>query len=108
METMTDIKITNTSNSRLSEVDFKNIEFGKHISDHMLIANCYYGEWNAPEIVPFANLSLSPATLALHYGQTVFEGMKAFKMKDGRVNIFRLDKHFERFNRSLLSRNSCW
>ncbi len=101
METMTEIKITKTKNSKISEVDFKNIEFGKHISDHMLVANCYHGVWHEPEIVPFGNLSLSPATLALHYGQTVFEGMKAFKMKDGRTNIFRLDKHFDRFNRSL-------
>jgi branched-chain amino acid aminotransferase len=51
--------------------------------------------------MPFANLSLSPATLALHYGQTVFEGMKAFRMDDGRVNIFRMERHYERFTRSL-------
>jgi branched-chain amino acid aminotransferase len=67
----------------------------------MLMADCYYGEWKEPAIVPFSNLSLSPTTLALHYGQTVFEGMKAFRMADGRVNIFRLEKHFERLNRSL-------
>jgi len=63
--------------------------------------------WQQPMILPFANLSLSPATLALHYGQTVFEGMKAFRMttrsgeRDNLVNIFRIDKHYERFVRSL-------
>ena len=49
----------------------------------------------------FANLSLSPATLALHYGQTVFEGMKAFRMHDGRINVFRIERHYERFGKSL-------
>jgi branched-chain amino acid aminotransferase len=101
METMTDIKVTRTKLSKLAEVDFNHLEFGKYTSDHMLVADFYQGQWNEPQIVPFANLSLSPTALCLHYGQTVFEGMKAFRMKDGRVNIFRIDKHYERFNRSL-------
>ena len=101
METMTGIKVTRTKHSKLSEVDFNHLEFGKYTSDHMLVADYYHGQWNEPAIVPFANLSLSPTALCLHYGQTVFEGMKAFRMKDGRVNIFRIDTHFERFNRSL-------
>ncbi len=49
----------------------------------MLVADYYKGEWHDAQIVPYANLSLSPSTLALHYGQTVFEGMKAFRMQDG-------------------------
>lgn len=101
METMTDIKVTRTKQSKLTEVDFNHLEFGKHTSDHMLVADFFHGEWGSPQIVPFANLSLSPTTLALHYGQTVFEGMKAFRKQDGKVNIFRIDKHHERFNRSL-------
>ena len=101
METMTDIKVTTTKHSKLSEVDFSHLEFGKYTSDHMLVADYYQGEWSEPQIVPFANLSLSPTALCLHYGQTVFEGMKAFRMKDGQVNIFRIDRHFERFKRSL-------
>ena len=98
---MTGFKVTRTKHSRLAEMDFTHLEFGKHTSDHMLVADFCDGQWNEPQIVPFANLSISPTALALHYGQTVFEGMKAFRMQDGRVNIFRLDKHFERFNRSL-------
>jgi branched-chain amino acid aminotransferase len=101
MEAVSKIKIVKTASSRLSEVDFNQLEFGKHISDHMLVADFCQGAWSQPELVPFGNLSLSPTTLALHYGQTVFEGMKAFRMKDGKVNIFRIDKHYERFNRSL-------
>jgi len=101
MELMTEIKIRETSRSRIHEVDFAHLEFGKFISDHMLVCDYYDDGWHEPQIVPFANLSLSPATLAFHYGQTVFEGMKAFHMQDGHINIFRMDKHYERFVRSL-------
>lgn len=101
MEIVTGIKVIKTKHSKLPEVDFNRLEFGNHFSDHMLIADCLDGKWNEPEIVPFANLSISPATVALQYGQTVFEGMKAFRMQDGSINIFRIDKHYERFSRSL-------
>lgn len=101
MELTTTIRIRKTSQSRLHETDFSRLQFGKHFSDHMLICDFHDGQWHEPLIAPFANLSLSPATLAFHYGQTVFEGMKAFRMADGRVNIFRLDKHYDRFVRSL-------
>jgi branched-chain amino acid aminotransferase len=101
METLTDIFIRKTKRSRIQEVDFGQLEFGKYISDHMLITDYANGEWQAAQIVPFTNLSMSPATLALHYGQTVFEGMKAFRMEDGRINIFRLERHYDRFVRSL-------
>ncbi len=100
META-EIIIRKTKRSGLREVDFENLEFGKYVADHMLICDYIDGEWQVPQIVPFANLSLSPATLALHYGQTVFEGMKAFRMDNGNVNIFRMDKHYQRLVRSL-------
>ncbi|HYF30418.1 MAG TPA: branched-chain amino acid aminotransferase [Chitinophagaceae bacterium] len=100
METV-DIIIRKTKHSRITEVDFMELGFGTHVSDHMFLCDYFDGEWQLPQIVPFANLSLSPATLALHYGQTVFEGMKAFLMEDNRVNIFRMYKHHERINRSL-------
>jgi branched-chain amino acid aminotransferase len=101
MELITGIKVRKALHSRISEVDFDHLEFGKHISDHMLICDYYNNEWQEPLITPFANLSLSPATLAFHYGQTVFEGMKAFLMDDGRINIFRMEKHYSRFGKSL-------
>jgi branched-chain amino acid aminotransferase len=101
METVIDIPVIRTKYPRLHKVDFKKLEFGKYTADHMLVADYDEGVWQQPMVVPFANLSLSPATIALHYGQTVFEGMKAFRMQDGRVNIFRMDRHYERFVRSL-------
>ncbi|MEQ1676161.1 MAG: branched-chain amino acid aminotransferase [Chitinophagaceae bacterium] len=107
METVTAIEIRKAKQSKLNEVDLEALEFGKHTSDHMLVCDYDNGEWQQPMIVPFASLSLSPATLALHYGQTVFEGMKAFRMTTdagapaGNVNIFRMDRHYDRFVNSL-------
>jgi branched-chain amino acid aminotransferase len=101
MEVLTNIAVRKTNHSKIHEVDFDQLEFGKYTSDHMLVCDYDKGEWQQPQIVPFANLSLSPSSLALHYGQTVFEGMKAFRMGDGRINIFRMEKHYDRFVRSL-------
>ena len=101
MELIADISIRKTTHSRINEVDFNHLEFGKYISDHMLVCDYAHTEWKQPQIVPYANLSLSPSALALHYGQTVFEGMKAFRMHDGRINIFRMEKHYDRFVKSL-------
>lgn len=101
MELLTDIQVRTTNHPKVQGVDFDKLEFGKYISDHMLVCDYANGEWQQAQIVPFANLSLNPATLALHYGQTVFEGMKAFRMKDGRINIFRIERHYDRFARSL-------
>ncbi|OSZ80027.1 branched chain amino acid aminotransferase [Chitinophagaceae bacterium IBVUCB2] len=101
MELLTDIPVKRVHRSAVPEVDFSNLEFGKYTSDHMLLCDYSEGEWHQPMILPFENLSLSPSTLALHYGQTVFEGMKAFRMDDGRINIFRIDKHYDRFVKSL-------
>ena len=101
MEMLQEFKVRRTTHSRIGEVDFKNLEFGKYVSDHMLLADYANGDWSDAHILPFSNLSMSPTTLALHYGQSVFEGMKAFRMHDGRVNIFRISKHYERWVRSL-------
>ena len=101
MEILNAIPVRKTTQSRISEVDFDQLEFGKYVSDHMLVCDYAKGQWNEPQIVPFANLSLSPTALALHYGQTVFEGMKAFRMNDGRINVFRIDRHYDRLVRSL-------
>ena len=101
MEAIINIPVKKTAQSQLHEVNWSNFQFGQHTSDHMF--ECFYqdGDWQQPHIKPFQNLSLSPLTLALHYGQSIFEGMKAFRMNDGSINIFRLDKHYERFARSL-------
>jgi branched-chain amino acid aminotransferase len=101
MEVIDAISVRKTTHSKINEVDFENLEFGKYVSDHMLVCDYADGKWNKAQIVPFANLSMSPTSLALHYGQTVFEGMKAFRMKNGSINIFRMEKHYERFVKSL-------
>lgn len=101
MELTAYINVRKTNHSRIREVDFNNLEFGKHVSDHMLVSDYAKGEWKQLQILPYANLSMAPATLALHYGQTVFEGMKAFRMHDGLINIFRIEKHYERLVKSL-------
>ncbi len=101
MEVLSEIPVRKTLHSKLNEVDFKNLEFGKYVADHMLICDFANTDWKAAQIVPYSNLSMNPTTLALHYGQTVFEGMKAFVMQDGRINIFRMDKHYDRFIKSL-------
>ncbi|HEX6227814.1 MAG TPA: branched-chain amino acid aminotransferase [Chryseolinea sp.] len=90
-----------TTKSRIKDVDFNNIEFGKYISDHMLVADFLDNKWQTPKIVPYADMLMSPAMLSLHYGQSVFEGMKAFKNKNGEICIFRPQKHGERLNKSL-------
>ncbi|NJN40958.1 MAG: branched-chain amino acid aminotransferase [Flammeovirgaceae bacterium] len=93
--------ITKISKSRIGEVDFTKLEFGKHIADHMVLAEYKNGAWGTAEIIPYGELKMSPATLALHYGQAVFEGMKAFRNKDGNISVFRIQKHYERFTKSL-------
>ncbi len=94
------IKITRVEESRISTVDFNNLPFGKFFSDHMFEMDFVDGEWQAPTIVPFANLSLHPATSAIHYGQSIFEGLKAQKGEDGEILVFRPDMNAKRFNES--------
>ncbi|HZI01011.1 MAG TPA: branched-chain amino acid aminotransferase [Flavisolibacter sp.] len=101
METMIDIPVIKTKHSTIGEVDWNNLVFGQHVSDHMFIATYKDGEWQDPQIIPYQNISLPPTALALHYGQSVFEGMKAFRTVDGGINIFRMERHFDRLNRSM-------
>ncbi len=101
MTIATSIPVKKTNQSRLNTVDFKNLGFGNYISDHMLVAKYDKGTWQEPEIIPYGDLMLSPAMLSLHYGQAVFEGMKAFHMNDGAINIFRVERHHKRLNKSL-------
>lgn len=99
VETM-NIQITKTQNSRINEVDFDNLPFGRVFSDHMFTMDYEDGEWKNPEIVPYGNLSLSPATSSIHYGQSIFEGMKAFKNRSGEIQIFRPLENAKRLNKS--------
>jgi branched-chain amino acid aminotransferase len=90
-----------TTHPERKVTDTKSIPFGKVPTEHMFMAEYKNGEWHNAQVTPFHDLTLSPLALCLHYGQTVFEGMKAFAMEDGSINIFRIDKHYERFTKSL-------
>lgn len=94
------MKILQTQQSRLPEVDFNNLPFGRTFSDHMYVCDYKDGKWGAGEIVPFGHFTLHPATMSLHYGQAIFEGMKASKMADGTPALFRPEQHAMRINRS--------
>ena len=95
-----DISIEKAQRSRVSELDFDNIPFGKIFSDHMFTADFADGEWSNLKIEPYGPLTMSPAMSAIHYGQSIFEGMKAFRNKDGNINVFRAYDNAERFNES--------
>ncbi len=95
-----EITITKTENSRIEQVDFNNLPFGRTFSDHMFICDYKDGEWQNPRIVPFGNLTMHPASNVLHYGQAIFEGMKAFRLEEGGVTLFRPEMHAKRINAS--------
>lgn len=94
------IEINKTAKSRIKEIDFTNIPFGKVYSDHMFVADYEGGKWGNFKIRPYEALRLSPANATLHYGQSVFEGMKANKNEAGEVLIFRPEANFRRLNKS--------
>lgn len=101
MTTTATIPVTRTAHSQLSQIDFANLGFGNYISDHMFVADYKNGAWSTGEVVPFGPLPMTPAILSLHYGQAVFEGMKAFRMNNGSINLFRPQRHSQRLNQSL-------
>ena len=94
----TDINITMIGHSKLKDIDLENIPFGKYFTDHMLEVDYEDGEWKNAEIKPYQPLLLAPSLAALHYGQAIFEGIKAYKNVDGEAYIFRPLDNFKRFN----------
>jgi len=94
------IQITKTDNSRISKIDFDNLVFGKEFSDHMINMDYKNGSWGTPEIKPYGEISFHPSMHVLHYGQSVFEGMKAYYVDDETINLFRLDDHHKRISNS--------
>ncbi len=95
-----EIKLIKSKNSKISNVDYDNLGFCKYYTDHMFICDYIDGSWQNFIIQPFQDLSLSPACTTLHYGQTIFEGLKAYRNQEGEILIFRPDKNAERFNKS--------
>ncbi|MEO5999055.1 MAG: branched-chain amino acid aminotransferase [Chitinophagaceae bacterium] len=93
-----EISITKIERSKLLNVSLEKIPFGKYFTDHMLEADYENGEWKNVEIKPYQPLLLSPSVAALHYGQAIFEGIKAYKDAAGNATIFRPHDNFRRFN----------
>ncbi|HEX8333776.1 MAG TPA: branched-chain amino acid aminotransferase [Segetibacter sp.] len=93
-----DINVHKVERSKLHQMTLENIPFGKYYTDHMLEADYEDGEWKNIEIKPYQPLLLEPSTAAIHYGQSIFEGIKAYKLADGSAAIFRPHDNFKRFN----------
>ncbi len=93
-----DFNITKVETSKLNDLSLENIPFGKYFTDHMLEVDYEDGEWKNVEIKPYQPLLLSPSVAALHYGQAIFEGIKAYKNQEGEPYIFRPFDNFKRFN----------
>ena len=89
-----------TKNSRLPQVNWDKLPFGKLFSDHMFTMDYADGKWLNSSIIPYGNINLSPANSALHYGQSCFEGMKAHKNINGDISLFRPYENAKRFNHS--------
>lgn len=89
-----------TKNSRLPQVNWENLPFGRLFSDHMFCMDFNDGSWSDPKIIPYGDIKLSPANSALHYGQSCFEGMKAHRNIKGEVVLFRPYENAKRFNSS--------
>jgi branched-chain amino acid aminotransferase len=98
MVATTDITIHKVEQSKLHDLDLENLPFGKYFTDHMLEADFENGEWKNVEIKPYQPLLLSPSLAALHYGQAIFEGIKAYRDKEGHAYIFRPYDNYKRFN----------
>jgi len=95
-----DIKITKITKSKINDLDWNNLPFGKYFTDYMLEADYANGEWVSVAIKPYQPLTLDPALTALHYGQSIFEGIKAYNNVDGETYIFRPHENLIRFNKS--------
>ena len=95
-----EIQIQPIGKSRIDEVDFNNLAFGRSFADHMLIAEYANGAWQSMTIQPYGPLSYQPAMMSIHYGQSIFEGMKGYRSKKGDVLVFRPQENLKRFNKS--------
>jgi len=95
-----EIDIVKSNSSKLETVDFENLVFGRTFTDHMFYCDYKDGEWQQPKIVPYGPMTFEPSARVFHYGQAVFEGMKAYKDEDGNAFLFRPEENYERINKS--------
>ncbi len=94
------ISVNKNPQSKIDSVDFGNLNFGAIFSDHMFVCDYLEGQWRHPKIVPYQPLSVDPSSRVFHYGQAIFEGMKAFKDEQDQIFLFRPEDNFVRFNKS--------
>ncbi|KAB7531364.1 branched-chain amino acid aminotransferase [Flagellimonas olearia] len=97
---MNNITVEKTKTSKIHDVDFENLSFGSTYTDHMLVCDFENGEWKAPKIVPYQPITLDPSAKIFHYGQSIFEGMKAYKDEDDKIWLFRPLENYKRLNKS--------
>ncbi len=95
-----EIDIVHASSSKIDTIDFENLTFGNIFTDHMLICDFKDGQWEKPIIKPYEPFMIDPSAKVFHYGQAIFEGMKAYKDEHDDVWLFRPDENFHRFNHS--------
>ncbi|MCY7291430.1 MAG: branched-chain amino acid aminotransferase [Ferruginibacter sp.] len=100
MIAVADFNITKVDRSKLNDINLENIPFGKYMTDYMLEVDFEDGKWQTPEIKPYQPLLMQPSIAAIHYGQSIFEGVKAYKNAEGEAFIFRPQDNFRRFNKS--------
>jgi branched-chain amino acid aminotransferase len=94
------IEIFKSPTSKIDSVDFQNLTFGNIFTDHMLVCDFKEGKWQQPIIKPYEPFMIEPSAKVFHYGQAIFEGMKAYKDTNEDIWLFRPDQNFERFNKS--------
>ena len=100
LKTTSEIDLVKATSSKINEVDFENLSFGNTFTDYMLICDFKEGNWQKPIIKPYEPFLIDPSAKVFHYGQAIFEGMKAYKDENDDVWLFRPDENFERFNKS--------
>ncbi len=95
-----DIKIQPVETSKIDTIDFNNLSFGKDFSDHMFVCDYIDGAWQTPVVKPYGPITLNPSAKIFHYGQSIFEGMKAYKDQNDDVFLFRPTDNWKRLNLS--------
>jgi len=100
LKTTNEIDIVRAISSKINDVDFENLSFGSTFTDHMLVCDFKEGQWQKPVIKPYEPFMIDPSAKVFHYGQAIFEGMKAYKGENNSVWLFRPDENLIRFNKS--------
>ena len=102
LKKLAEIDIIKAKTSKINDVDFDNISFGSVFTDHMLVCDFKDGKWQKPIIKPYEPFMMDPSSKVFHYGQAIFEGMKAYKDDNDDIWLFRPDENFKRFNKSAI------